>query len=258
MRGNRKHAIAKDLVVDRQCSEQGSVSRDSMPGRSTASPHVNEPTSQRGELFILSAPSGTGKTTLVRSLLGGGLAGCEGLAFSVSHTTRRPRSGEEDGRDYHFVTVEAFQAMIAADLFLEWAEVHNHYYGTSWAEVTPRLERGTDVLMDIDVQGAERVLGRYPEAHSIFIMPPSYETLERRLAQRGLDDPQAIAQRLAVAQWEMRRSDRYKYVIINDDALRASEVLSAIILEKRYRQEHMRGRVQEILKDFQERGNPPT
>jgi guanylate kinase len=212
---------------------------------------------QRGELFILSAPSGTGKTTLVRGLLGGGLAGTEGLAFSVSHTTRRPRAGEVDGRDYHFVNAESFQAMIAADLFLEWAEVHNHYYGTSWAEVTPRLEAGTDVLMDIDVQGAERVLARYPQAHSIFIMPPSYQALEERLAQRGLDDPQAIASRLAVSQWEMRRSDGYRYVIINDDAHRASEVLSAIIVEKRYRQERMRGRVQEILKDFHERGNPP-
>ena len=146
---------------------------------------------------------------------------------------------------------------IAADLFLEWAEVHNNYYGTSWAEVTPRLERGIDVLMDIDVQGAERVLTRFPEAHSIFIMPPSYAALEQRLAQRGLDDPQVIARRLAVSQWEMRRADRYKYVIINDDARRASEVLSAIILEKRYRQEHVRGRVHEILKDFQQRGHPP-
>lgn len=216
-------------------------------------------TPQRGELFILSAPSGTGKTTLIRSLLGGGLAvACEGLAFSVSHTTRRPRVGEVDGRDYHFVGAETFQAMIAGDLFLEWAEVHNNYYGTSWAEVTPRLERGIDVLMDIDVQGAERVLSRYPEAHSIFVMPPSYKALEERLAQRGLDGLQEIARRLAVSQWEMRRSDGYKYVIINDDARRASEVLSAIILEKRYRQEHMRGRVQEILKDFHERGIPPV
>jgi guanylate kinase len=220
---------------------------------------VNESTSpQRGELFILSAPSGTGKTTLIRGLLTDGLlAGCE-VAFSVSHTTRPPRAGEVDGRDYHFVSAETFKSMIDADLFLEWAEVHNHHYGTSWAEVTPRLERGTDVLMDIDVQGAERVLARFPEAHSIFIMPPSYEALEQRLAQRGLDDPQVIARRLAVSQWEMRRSDRYKYVIINDDARRASEVLSAIILEKRYRQEHVRGRVQEILKDFRRRGNPPA
>ena len=219
---------------------------------------MNESTSQRGELFILSAPSGTGKTTLVQSLMVGGLAGCGGLVFSVSHTTRRPRAGEVDGRDYHFVSAETFQAMIAADLFLEWAEVHNNYYGTSWAEVTPRLAQGTDVLMDIDVQGAERVLARYPEAHSIFIMPPSYSALEQRLSQRGLDDPQAIASRLAVSQWEMRRYDRYKYVIINDDARRASEVLSAIIVEKRHRQEHMRGRIHDILRDFQERGSPPA
>src|ERR1700674_2082980 len=147
--------------------------------------------------------------------------------------------------------------MIAADLFLEWAEVHNHYYGTSWAEVTPRLEGGTDVLMDIDAQGAERVLSRYLHAHSIFIMPPSYGALEERLAQRGLEDPQAIASRLAVSQWEMRRSNGYKYVIINDDAHRASDSLSAIIVEKGYRQERMRSRVQEILKAFPEGGTPP-
>jgi guanylate kinase len=217
---------------------------------------VNTDPIQRGELFILSAPSGTGKTTLIRSLLGGGLEGCGGLAFSVSHTTRSPRAGEADGREYHFVSVEAFQAMIAADLFLEWAEVHNNYYGTSWAEVTPRLEQGIDVMMDIDVQGAERVLARYPAAHSIFVMPPSFEALRQRLLSRGLDDPQAIARRLAVSQWEMRRYDQYKYVIINDDARRASEVLSAIIVEKRYRQDHMRSRVQEILRNFQERSNP--
>jgi guanylate kinase len=222
--------------------------------RSRAS--VSEAISQRGELFILSAPSGTGKTTLIRSLLGGGLAAMNGLAFSVSHTTRSPRGSEVDGRDYHFVNAETFQSMIAADRFLEWAEVHNHYYGTSWAEVTPRLEQGTDVLMDIDVQGAERVLSRFPEAYSIFIMPPSYEALEQRLSQRGLDEPQAISRRLAVSRWEMRRSDQYKYVIINDDARRASEALSAIVVEKRFRQEHMRARVQEILQDFQQRASP--
>jgi guanylate kinase len=216
---------------------------------------VSEANPRRGELFILSAPSGSGKTTLVRSLLGGGL-GMGELAFSVSHTTRRPRGDEVDGRDYHFVSTATFQGMIAADQFLEWAEVHSNYYGTAWAEVTPRLEAGTDVLMDIDVQGAERVVARYPETHSIFVMPPSYEVLQQRLSQRGLDDPQEIARRLAVSRWEMRRSDRYKYVIINDDARRASAALSAIIVEKRFRQEHMRGRVQEILKDFQEQASP--
>ena len=212
---------------------------------------------QRGELFILSAPSGTGKTTLIQSMMRGALADFGGVAFSVSHTTRKPRSGEVDGEDYHFVDHAAFQEMIAGDQFLEWAEVHNNYYGTSLAEVLPRLEQGIDVLMDIDVQGAERVVSRYPEAHSIFIMPPSYQVLEQRLQRRALDDPQAIARRLAVSLWEIRRYDSYRYVIINDDAHRASEVLAAIILEKRHRQDRMRGRVQEILKTFQDRGTTP-
>ncbi|HEX2642964.1 MAG TPA: guanylate kinase [Thermoanaerobaculia bacterium] len=212
---------------------------------------------QRGELFILSAPSGTGKTTLIQSMMKGALADFGGVAFSVSHTTRKPRSGEVDGKDYHFVDHAVFQEMIAADQFLEWAEVHNNYYGTSLAEVLPRLEQGIDVLMDIDVQGAERVVNRYPEAHSIFIMPPSYQVLEQRLQRRALDDPQAIARRLAVSLWEIRRYDSYRYVIINDDAQRASEVLAAIILEKRHRQDRMRSRVQEILKTFQDRGTSP-
>jgi guanylate kinase len=207
----------------------------------------------RGELFILSAPSGTGKTTLIQSMLQGGLANFGGLAFSVSHTTRKPRAGEIDGKDYHFVDHAAFQSMIAGDRFLEWAEVHNNYYGTSFDEVLPRLEQGIDVLMDIDVQGAERVLTRYPTAHSIFIMPPSYDVLDSRLHRRGLDSEQEIARRLAVSLWEIRRYDRYRYVIINDDAHRASDVLAAIILEKRHRQDRMRGRVHSILKDFQDR-----
>lgn len=210
----------------------------------------------RGELFILSAPSGAGKTTLIHSLLHGGMLGLSEIAFSVSHTTRSARQGERDGVDYHFVDVSTFSAMIVAEEFLEWAEVHNNYYGTSMAEVFPRLEAGVDVLMDIDVQGAERVLARYPEAHSIFIMPPSYADLERRLAHRALDDPDTIARRLAVSLWEIRRYDRYRYVIVNDDARRASEALAAILLEKRHRRERMENRLQGILRDFQERGAP--
>jgi guanylate kinase len=209
----------------------------------------------RGELFILSAPSGTGKTTLIRSMMEGGLAGFGGLAFSVSHTTRAPRAGEIPGRDYHFVDRDTFRRMIAEDRFLEWAEVHNNFYGTSNDEVFPRLEQGIDVLMDIDVQGAERVLARCPEAHSIFIMPPSYAVLEGRLRRRGLDSEPDIERRLAVSLWELRRYDRYRYVIINDDAHRASDVLAAIILEKRHRQERMRARVDDILSDFQDRSS---
>ncbi|HSS52869.1 MAG TPA: guanylate kinase [Thermoanaerobaculia bacterium] len=209
-----------------------------------------------GELFILSAPSGTGKTTLIQSLMAGGLNGLGGLAFSVSHTTRQPRDGETDGRDYHFVDPATFQAMIDAGAFLEWAQVHDNYYGTSRAEVFPRLEEGIDVVLDIDVQGAERVLSDQPEAHGIFVMPPSYEDLETRLRHRGKDDEATIARRLAASLREMKRYDRYHYVIINDDARRASEALVAIILAKRHRRERMQTRVQEILRDFQDRGSP--
>jgi len=209
-----------------------------------------------GELFILSAPSGAGKTTLIQTLVAGGFADLGGLAFSVSHTTRKPRQGEADGRDYHFVDRAAFEAMVEADAFLERAKVHDNFYGTSRGEVFPRLERGIDVLLDIDVQGAEQVMARCPQAHGIFVLPPSYEDLERRLRRRALDDDQTIAKRLAVSLEEIKRYERYHYVIINDDARRASEVLAAIILEKRHRRERMQPRVQEILRDFQD-GAPP-
>lgn len=215
---------------------------------------------QPGELFILSAPSGAGKTTLIQSLLAGGFAEHHGgLAFSVSHTTRKPRQGEVNGRDYHFVDHATFLGMIEADAFLEWAKVHDNYYGTSRQEVFPRLAEGIDVLLDIDVQGAEQVVARCPDAHSIFVLPPSYEDLERRLRRRALDDDGAISRRLAVSIGETRRYDRYHYVIINDDARHASEALAAIIIEKRHRRVRMQPRIQEILRDFQDRGaTPPT
>lgn len=210
-----------------------------------------------GELFILSAPSGAGKTTLIQSLIQGlmqgSFAALGDLAFSVSYTTRAARDGEIDGRDYHFVDHATFRAMIDSGRFLEWAEVHGNFYGTANDEVFPRLARGVDVLLDIDVQGAERVLTRHPEAHGIFVMPPSYDDLERRLHRRALDDAQTIARRLAVSLREVRRFEQYRYVIINDDARRASDVLAAIILEKRHRRERMLPRIETILRDFQER-----
>lgn len=206
---------------------------------------------QRGELFIISAPSGAGKTTLIRNLLSS--APGANLTFSISHTTRRPRGVETQGREYHFVDHATFKAMIEAGRFLEWAEVHGNFYGTSYDEVLPRLEQGSDVLLDIDVQGAEKVLARHPEAHSIFILPPGYEALERRLHQRGLDDPAQIARRLAVSLAEIGCYERYHYVIINDDVRQASEALASIVLEKRHRRERVLPRIQSILKDFQER-----
>lgn len=205
----------------------------------------------RGDIFLLSAPSGAGKTTLIRAMMTGALAQFGGVAFSVSHTTRRPRAGEVDGRDYHFVDAATFQRMIAEDRFLEWAEVHGHYYGTSVDAVLPSIERGVDMILDLDVQGAERLMARFPEAHSIFILPPSYEDLEQRLRGRALDDPAEIARRLAVSLWEIRRFDRYHYVIVNAEAERAAQALASIILEKRFRRARMESEVRSILAAFQ-------
>ena len=208
----------------------------------------------KGELFIVSAPSGAGKTTLIQRLLNSDDPDLQDIVFSVSYTTREPRRGEKDGEDYHFVEHSRFQKMIATDQFLEWAEVHNNYYGTALEEVDPRLERGEDVILDVDVQGAERVLHQRPEAHSVFVIPPSFEALEERLHSRGLDDDQEIARRLAVSLWEIRRYRLYDYVIINDDADRASAVLAAIFLEKRHRLERVESRMQAVLDGFRERG----
>lgn len=203
----------------------------------------------RGELFILSAPSGSGKSTLVRNLL---KADPGGIAFSVSHTTRAPRQGEVEGREYFFTELSTFESKIAADDFLEWAEVHNNYYGTANDQVLPRLAAGIDVIMDIDVQGAERVMARLPTAHGIFIMPPSFAALEERLRRRGLDDPQVIQRRLAVSLWEIKQYGKYQHVIINDDADRASEALASIVRERRQRRERMQDAVDRVLADFTE------
>jgi guanylate kinase len=204
----------------------------------------------RGELFIVSAPSGAGKTTLIQGLLGRPEA-LGRLEFSVSHTTRRPRQGEQDGREYHFVSRKGFEEMAGMGRFLEWAEVHGNLYGTSREEVDPRLEAGVDVLLDIDVQGAEQVLEQRPDAQSVFVLPPSYADLERRLRGRALDGDADIARRLAVSLSEIKRYPRYQYVIINRDAALASEALAAIILEKRCRRERMLDRVGEVVADFE-------
>ncbi len=208
----------------------------------------------RGELFILSAPSGAGKTTLIQRLLDSDDPDLDGIEFSVSYTTRPARDGERDGVDYHFVDADRFQEMIAEDEFLEWAEVHNNYYGTARNEVEPRLEAGADVILDIDVQGAERVLHERPEAHSIFIIPPSFRALEERLRRRGLDGEREIARRLAVSLWEIKRYDQYAYVIINDDADRASRVLAAVFLAQRHRRERVQPAIAELLEGFRRAG----
>lgn len=208
----------------------------------------------RGELFILSAPSGAGKTTLIQRLLESEDPDLADIEFSVSYTTRAPRDGERNGVDYHFVDMERFQEMIAADEFLEWAEVHNNYYGTARDEVEPRLQAGIDVILDIDVQGAERVRHQRSEAHSIFVIPPSYEALEQRLRHRGLDGEGEIARRLAVSLWEIQQYRDYDYVIVNDDAERASRALAAVFLAKRHRIERLESDIAELLESFRRAG----
>ena len=199
-----------------------------------------------GSLFVVTAPSGAGKTSLVHALL----ADAPLMQLSVSFTNRPPRPGEVDGRDYVFVDQSGFAQRRDAGEFLEWAEVHGNYYGTSMAAVLPFLEQGIDVVVDLDVQGAERLMHRFPAAYSIFILPPSYADLVQRLAGRRLDGADEISRRLAVSLWEIKRFDRYQYVIVNDDAARASQALAAIVLEKRCRLARMQQRVEAILADF--------
>ena len=172
------------------------------------------------------------------------------MRFSVSHTTRTPRAGEIDGKDYHFVSHETFQGMLSGDEFLEWAEVHNNYYGTARTEVVPRLERGIDVIMDVDVQGAERIMGEYPEAHSIFIMPPSHAELELRLRGRTRRSRRSEPplRRISMGNQTLR-SVRLCYHQRRPE--RASWALAAIVIEKRQRRERVRARAERVLADFQ-------
>jgi guanylate kinase len=186
-----------------------------------------------GILFIISAPSGSGKSTLVsrlRSLV-------EGLDFSVSYTTRAPRGSELDGVEYHFTTRETFEAMIAADDFLEHAEVFGNYYGTALEALEHARVAGKDLLLDIDVQGAVQVMSKLPQAVSIFILPPSPEVLERRLRHRSVaehvTDEDEIERRLKEAKKELDRIGEYRYAIVNDQLDEAVDELRAIVLTER-------------------------
>ncbi|MCF6290274.1 MAG: guanylate kinase [Desulfobacterales bacterium] len=185
----------------------------------------------RGELFIISAPSGAGKTTLLKKVM----AGLPGLAFSVSHTTRPPRAGEKNGVDYHFVGRETFRTMRDSGEFLEWAEVHGNFYGTSRQAVEAGLARGLDVVLDIDVQGARQIWEVIDDCCSIFIAPPSMAELRRRLTGRSTDPPETIELRIKNAQQEMAALDRYQYLIVNDDLDTAAEVLRSVIIAQRSR-----------------------
>ena len=182
-----------------------------------------------GNLYVVAAPSGAGKTTLVRMLLDSESA----VHLSISFTTRSPRPGEQNGREYHFVDAETFRGMIDRHEFLEWAEVHGNFYGTSKKWIADQLAGGNDVLLEIDWQGAQQVRQLFPEAIGIFILPPSMEELTRRLTGRGTDSAEVISRRLAAAQAEMRHVGEFDYVIINDQLAQALEELLAVVRASR-------------------------
>jgi guanylate kinase len=183
-----------------------------------------------GNLFIVSAPSGTGKTSILKRVIDQ----VERLEFSVSHTTRPPRKGEQEGRDYHFVNRQTFERMIEEEAFLEWATVHDNYYGTALEPVEEKLRHGFDVILDIDVQGAEIVRQQSRIDYiDIFIAPPDATELEARLRRRGTEDEQSIATRLANSVEEMVQSSKYRYLVVNDRLEDAVSLLCAIIYAQR-------------------------
>ncbi|MEJ2317542.1 MAG: guanylate kinase [Gammaproteobacteria bacterium] len=192
----------------------------------------------RSILFILSAPSGAGKTSLLHALMND----AEGVAVSVSHTTRNQRPGEVDGQHYHFVSVEEFQRMIADDAFIEHAQVFDNFYGTSRQGVIAQLQAGLDVILEIDWQGARLIREQMPDAVSIFILPPSREALQQRLQNRGQDDAAVIARRMRDAVSEMSHYDEYHYLVINDVFQAALEGLAAILSSHRLRLQAQRQR----------------
>ncbi len=198
-------------------------------------------------IFIISAPSGSGKSTLVSHLL----SSVADLMFSVSYTTRKPRGAEVDGVSYCFVTREDFEARLARNEFLEWAEVFGHYYGTHRGILELARAQGKDLVLDIDVQGARQLKEQVPEAVSVFVLPPSRQVLEQRLRARGEDREDVIARRLRDAAEEIRNYNRYDYVLINKDLTEAEAAMDAIVRAERVRRPRIEDRIRPILGSFQ-------
>lgn len=189
------------------------------------------PLVKKGLSFVVSAPSGAGKTSLCRAVL----SEMSTLQFSISHTTRPARSGEVNGQDYFFVDKNTFKTGITTGEFLEWAEVHGNYYGTSKKQLATWRDQGIDVLLDIDTQGAMQLQAASSECIYIYILPPSFDILRQRLENRGSDAPEEIARRLKTAGDEIKCYDRYQYLIINEDLEKAQKNLQAIIFAERSR-----------------------
>ena len=200
----------------------------------------------RGNLYIVSAPSGSGKTTLLQHLV----TKFDHLIFSVSYTTRAPRGHEEDGIEYRFIDRDEFKGMVDRQEFLESAEYHGNLYGTSRQFVEEKLASGRAVILDIDVQGAQQVKDQIEEAVTIFLMPPSFTELERRLKERRLEDDETIRRRLAIAKKEILRYNDYDYVVINDKLDESIGLLEAIVRSGSARPVYQEDRIREIIASF--------
>lgn len=199
-----------------------------------------------GNLYIISAPSGAGKTSLVKQLT----AELDKLTVSISHTTRRQRPGEIDGQDYFFVSVDDFKAMLAKQAFLEHAQVFDNYYGTAQKTVEENLNQGLDVILEIDWQGAQQIKKIVPDCIAIFILPPSVTVLEQRLRNRGQDSEETIARRMRDAVTEMEHYGEYDYLIVNDVFETALSALQSIIVSQRLHIDKQKGNLQSLLKSL--------
>ena len=199
-----------------------------------------------GTLFVISAPSGAGKTSLVKALL----EKTKGIGVSVSHTTRAKREGEIDGQDYHFVEKDAFVAMVEQAAFLEHAQVFDNYYGTAIANIEDKLNKGEDVILEIDWQGAAQVRKQLPYAVNIFILPPSQQALEERLRGRGQDSDDIIARRMRDAKSETSHYSEYDYLVVNDEFEKALIELKSIVLSRRCRYSAQTQRLTPLLKEL--------
>jgi len=200
----------------------------------------------RANLYIVSAPSGSGKTTLLQRLL----PSFSDLRFSISHTTRQPRTGETNGVDYFFVDRPQFLSMVDRGAFLEWAEYYGQLYGTSHHFVEEQLSEGCDVILDIDVQGARQVKSRIPEAIAVFILPPSFAELERRLRSRRLESDEAIHRRLEIAKGEIPYYRDYDYIVINEVLENSIQLLESIVRSGHAVPSRQQVRIEEIIASF--------
>jgi guanylate kinase len=200
----------------------------------------------RGMLIVVSSPSGGGKGTLIDRVL----KTVPGVSYSVSYTTRSPREGEHHGREYFFVSTDAFEEMVRRGEFLEWANVYGYLYGTSRAQVEAERAAGHDIILEIDVQGATSIRALVDDAVTVFILPPSFELLRSRLVTRGTDSPADLERRLRGAPAEIEQYRFFRYVILNDDINRASAQLASVIYAERARRERQELRLKETLADF--------